>query len=96
MDETVETDSKERYNIVLAGKYGVGKTAIFKVIKTGGLSTSSEQQHQQHQSTDGTASAAATASPPGSGNPQMELEHQLYTAVLDGVNYQVTKTNYDR
>lgn len=77
-----ESDSNtEKYNIVLAGKFGVGKTAIFNIIKTGGISSSSEQQ-------------STTAASERSRSCNTELEYQLYRTTLEGIKYQARKLLY--
>ena len=62
------------FTFILAGKFGVGKTSLFKRIQTGGFSDLS----------------LMTNSSPDSGGSDGELEHLMYEVKLNNTDFKVS------
>ena len=64
------------YTFILAGKFGVGKTSIFRRIQTGEF-------------TDNDNSMLLDTGP-RSGGSEAELEHHIYNSTLNGIEHNVS------
>ncbi len=74
----VSLTSTMNYTFILAGKFGVGKTAIFNRIKT-----------EEFTDEDNDSNMLLDTGPLSSGSDG-ELEHQLYRTTINSVKYEVS------
>ncbi len=72
--------SNQDYTFILAGRFGVGKTSIFRRIQT-------EEFSEQP--------TLLLDTGPRSGGSDTELEHQVYKATINNMTYNVSH-NYNR